>query len=367
VRLTKVNDLNAITMATRPSDPTLYVATQAGRIAAIDLAQPVTSSTLVLDLSTLVRNSGEQGFLGMAFSNDGTKLYVHYTSPAGGGTTTVAEYAATPAHPAAFGAANSGRTVFTADHSAATNHNGGSLLVGPDDDLYLGLGDGGGGNDQGGGQPVGGNGQSLGSPQGKILRIDPTPVASPAASYTIPTDNPFVGVSDARGEIWSFGLRNPFRFSFDRTTHDLWIGDVGQNAREEVDFVAAGDATNPRGKGANFGWNRREGFIATPGVSSPDVSPRIDPVFDIDHGTQPDRAIIGGYVYRGAAIPGLVGQYLYTDNQNGRIRALTRTGSSATSRDLGVAVGSPASFGEDNSGELYVLSLSSGVYKIGAP
>jgi glucose/arabinose dehydrogenase len=261
--------------------------------------------------------------------------------------------------------------VFTNDHSDATNHNGGSLVLGPDGLLYLALGDGGGGNDVGAGHVAGGNGQSLQTLLGKILRIDPTPSGS--SGYTIPSGNPFVGGSDAagpyRGEIWSFGLRNPFRLSFDRTTHDLWIADVGQGAREEVDFVAVNDATHPGGKGANFGWNRREGLIAGPDTTDP-LNPaggaRVDPIFDIDH-SHGDCAIIGGYVYRGSAIPDLAGQYLYTDNCNGKIRALTRSGATATNRDLGQTAISPSSFGEDNQGELYVLSLNNGLFKIGPP
>jgi glucose/arabinose dehydrogenase len=367
IKLTQVNSVGgAITMATRAGDPTIYLATQSGHIYAVSPGDAVGARTEVLNLSGVVRNSGEQGLLGMTFGPGGTTLYVHYTSPTGGGTTTVAEYAASGAHPAAF---SSPRVVLTDDHSAAGNHNGGSLLLGPDNLLYLALGDGGGGNDSGGGQVAHGNGQSLQRLQGKVVRIDPTP--SGGQQYTIPPSNPFVGMSDTggaiRAEIWSFGLRNPFRMSFDRTTGDLWIGDVGQGAREEVDFVASGDATHPRGKSANFGWNRREGLIAGPDGTAPNASggALVDPIFDIDHTR--DCAIIGGYVYRGSAIPGLDGQYLYTDNCNGSIRALTRSGSTAANRELGQTASSPASFGEDNSGELYVLSLSGGLYRIDPP
>jgi glucose/arabinose dehydrogenase len=365
-------------MATRAGDPTVYLGTQTGQIYAVSPGDAVGARNLVLDLSGLVRCCGEQGLLGMTFSSDGTKLYVHYTAPAGvppsPATTTVAEYAVSSAQPGVFGLPSSGRVVFTNDHSAAPNHNGGSLVFGPDGMLYLALGDGGGGNDgfpgYGSGHAIGGNGQSLQTLYGKIVRIDPTP--SGGMGYTIPPDNPFVGVSDsggpARGEVWSFGLRNPFRFSFDSHTGDLWIADVGQSAREEVDFVASNDATHPRGKGANFGWNRREGLIAGPDTSPPNLAglALIDPIFDYDH-SQGDCAIIGGYVYRGSAIPALVGQYLYSDNCNGSIRALTRSGSTATNRALGQTVTSPSSFGEDNQGELYVVSLTNGLFKIGPP
>jgi hypothetical protein len=135
-----------------------------------------------------------------------------------------------------------------------------------------------------------------------------------------------------------------------------------------VDFVAASDGSHPGGKGANFGWNRREGLIAGPDTSPPNPAggALVDPIFDIDH-SHGDCAIIGGYVYRGSDIAGLVGQYLYTDNCNGKVRALTRSGGSATSRDLGPTMVAPSSFGEDNRGELYVLSLNNGLFKIGPP
>jgi glucose/arabinose dehydrogenase len=339
----------------------------------------------VIDLSIvpgLIQAGGEQGFLGMTFNALGTKLYVHYTSPLNGGTTTVAEYTAA-APPAASGMFTSPRILFQNDHSFAGNHNGGSLLLGPDGMLYLALGDGGGGNDgfisdltlsYAAGHLLGGNAQSLESVQGKILRIDPTASLSPPMPYTIPVDNPFVGVVDvggtARGEIWANGLRNPFRFSFDKTTGDLWIGDVGQGAREEVDFVAATDPTHTPGKGLNFGWNRWEGNIVGPEHRFPPRGSLVltNPIFDYDH-SHGDCAIIGGYAYRGTAIPGLVGQYLYTDNCNGEIRSLTRSGATAGNRDLHASVGAPSSFGQDNNGELYVLSVSSGsgggLYKIG--
>jgi len=383
VHVTQINNLpSAITMATRTTDSMLYVATQQGKIYAIDPTIP-SVHTLVMDLNSppgLIQASGEQGFLGMTFSADGSKLYVHYTSPLNGGTTTVAEYAASPAAPATVTTLTQTQILFQNNHSAASNHNGGSLLLGPDNMLYLALGDGGGGNDgfigdstlsYANGHLLGGNAQSLQSFQGKILRIDPS-APSGSLRYTIPSTNPFVGGNDfgpELGEIWANGLRNPFRFSFDKTTGDLWIGDVGQGAREEVDFVAANDATHPGGKSANFGWNRWEGNIVGPEHRFPPRGSLVltNPIFDYDH-TNGNCAIIGGYAYRGSAISGLVGQYLYTDNCNGEIRSLTRSGATAQNRDLHASVGSPSSFGQDNNGELYVLSVSSGsgggVYKI---
>jgi glucose/arabinose dehydrogenase len=355
----------AITMATRPADPTLYVATLSGHVWAVDAGTGAKAE--VLDLSTVVTQAGgERGLLGMAFSPDGTRLFVHY-SATGTGATVVDEYPVSGAQPGGFDGVGSRRQVLTLAQPQG-NHNGGSLLFAPDGMLYLALGDGGGGNDgapaYGSGHAVGGNAQSLDTLLGKIVRIDPTDPTpgSVGAEYSVPPDNPFVGAA-GEDEIWSLGLRNPFRMSFDRATGDLWVGDVGQSAREEIDFVAAGDAVHPRGRAANFGWNRREGKVAGPGT--PAVSGLTEPIFDVDRSAG-DCAIIGGYVYRGSQITDLVGQYLYSDNCNGRIRALTRSGATVTNRDLGVTAGGPTSFGEDNDGNLYVLTFG-GVYRIGPP
>lgn len=359
VKLTAIVNVpgSEITMAVRSTagdTTTLYIGTQGGQIYAVD---PIAQTFVgVLDISSLVQSGGERGLLGMTFSLDGTKFYVHY-SALGTGATTVDEFAVSASVPGVFGAVASRRQVLTNPHSAG-NHNGGSLLTGPDGMLYLSLGD----------NASGANAQSLTTLHGKILRINPDdPDTSGPLTYTVPNDNPFVTTpAGSNGEIWSMGLRNPFRMSFDRATGDLWLGDVGQSTREEVDFVAASDATHPSGKSANFGWDRREGLVPGPNAGSP-PNPAggtlVDPIFDIDHSAG-DCAIIGGYVYRGSAIPALVGEYLYTDNCNGRIRALKRTGATVTNRDLGVIAIGPASFGEDNNGELYVLSLSGGIFRI---
>ena len=209
----------------------------------------------MLDLTGSVSTGGEQGLLGLAFSPDGGRLYVNYTDPAG--DTRIVEYAF------ADGRADPGsaRELLIVDQPFA-NHNGGNLVFGPDGMLWIGLGDGGGGND-----PQG-NAQSLGTLLGKMLRIDPRP--SGGRPYTVPPDNPFVGTDGARGEIWAFGLRNPWRYSFDKATGDLWIGDVGQNAREEVDFTPAGSPG-----GLNYGWpglegNRSNSGSAPSGAVAPD-------------------------------------------------------------------------------------------------
>jgi glucose/arabinose dehydrogenase len=218
--------------------------------------------------------------------------------------------------------------------------------------LYLGLGDGGGAGDSGSGHAPGGNGQSLDTLLGKILRIDPTP--SSGRQYAIPADNPFAN-GGGEPEIWAYGLRNPWRFSWDRETDDLWIADVGQNAWEEIDFVAGG-----RAAGLNFGWNRLEGtheFMGDPPANA------VPPIFEYPlDGT---CAAIGGYVYRGSRIPALAGAYVYSDFCESTIRALAQQGGRITDqRDLGIWGNSVTAFGEDQAGELYVLSQGDGLQRI---
>jgi len=215
----------------------------------------------------------------------------------------------------------------------------------PDGTLWIGTGDGGSAGD-----PQG-NGQRRTTLLGKLLRIDP--LAAGSAPYTVPPDNPFAGRTDARGEIWAYGLRNPWRFSFDRATGDLWIGDVGQDRWEEVDRVPAGDAG-----GRNFGWNVMEGkhcFAPSTGCGTEGLTL---PVAEYDHGQ--GCAITGGFVYRGAAIPALIGTYLYADSCSGRIWGLDAAAEVPKSRLLASTGASIASFGEDDSGELFVADIAGG-------
>jgi glucose/arabinose dehydrogenase len=198
--------------------------------------------------------------------------------------------------------------------------------------------------------------QSLAALSGKLLRLDPTPTRG--KGYKVPTDNPFVGRRGARPEIWAFGLRNPWRFSFDRATGDLWIGDVGQYVMEEID---AGSLR--RSAGANFGWNRLEGRRRFNGSPPPRAVP---PVHQYNH-DDGRCAVVGGYVYRGTQIRGLQGAYLYGDVCDGRIRALARAGGRGLRhRDLRLRLPGLVSFAEDRAGELYVLSLAGGVYRLAA-
>jgi glucose/arabinose dehydrogenase len=194
------------------------------------------------------------------------------------------------------------------------------------------------------------NAQNLGSLKGKIIRINPK--ASATKPYTIPPDNPFVGVSGARPEIWHLGLRNPWKWSFDKATGEQWIADVGADTLEEIDKVAAGF------KGGNFGWNLREGSLPFNGGAKPPGA--IDPFYEYPHDAT-HCSITGGFVYRGSLFPELVGNYVFTDYCGGEIRGLTPGG---TAFDLGVTVPNPVSFGQDSQGELWILSIGGGVHRL---
>jgi glucose/arabinose dehydrogenase len=350
VTFTKVADVTSGTALThRPGEPgVLYVARQGGQVVAVRDGQ--VDPTPTLDLAGRLVSGGEQGLLGIAFSPDGSKLYAHFTGT--GGESRLEEYtmAGAVADPA------SAREVLTAP-GLQPNHNGGAVTFGPDGNLYLGLGDGGAANDSGAGHAPEGNGQSLQTLLGKILRIDPTPAVT--AGYTIPSDNPYVS-GGGLPEIWVSGLRNPWRFSFDSATGDLWIGDVGQNAWEEVDRVPF-DVAN----GANFGWPLLEGSRDFRGGAIPGTT--VLPVLETSH-ADGNCAITGGYVYRGSAISALFGSYLFTDNCNGAIRAiqLGPDGAVAADRELGTVIPGVSSFGEDANGELYVVSQSQGIFRVDA-
>ena len=230
-----------------------------------------------------------------------------------------------------------------------TNHNGGQLTFGPDGYLYIGVGDGGGGGD------TDGNAQNLNVMLGKILRINPA--QSGGNAYTIPSDNPFVGRAGL-DEIWMYGLRNPWRWSFDRLTHDLWIGDVGQGLYEEIDHAAPGQ------KGTNWGWNRREGLHPFNGGTKPAGAQ--DPVVEKSHDDD-YCAIIGGYVYHSSAIPYLDGAYVYGDSCRPQISALVRSGNTAGAQhELGISVSNLTTFGESPAGELYLASGNGQIYKLAA-
>lgn len=334
-----------------PRDPRrLYVVEQAGRIRVVRGGKTLPAP--FLDIRSLVTSGGEQGLLSVAFPPDHARtglFYVYYTDKRG--RQRIVEYHRSSADRADRGSA---RLVLRMD-DAEPNHNGGLMTFGPDGRLYVATGDGGGGNDQHGAR---GNAQDLGSLLGKLLRIDPR--ASGSRPYRVPADNPFVGRSGARGEVYSYGLRNPWRFSFDRRTDDLTIGDVGQSAVEEVDFVPKG-----AGRGANFGWRPREGKrVNFKGEPAPGA---IDPVIQKTH-DEGWCSVTGGFVVRDPHLPALTGQYLYGDFCQGRIRAARLSAGKATrDRQLPLRkVDALASFGEDGAGRIYVVSLGGAVYRLAA-
>jgi glucose/arabinose dehydrogenase len=338
LRLAKVAGLQQpLALAVRSGDPAVYVAQKTGQLVALRDGR----TEVVLDLSTEVSVGGEQGLLGLAFSPDGAFLYVNYTDRAG--DTHVVEY-----EMGGDGVAEGSRREVLAVDQPFGNHNGGHLAFGPDGYLYVGLGDGGSGGD-----PLG-NGQDLGTLLGTMLRIDPRPAGG--RPYTVPPDNPFAGREGARPEIWAFGLRNPWRYSFDRATGDLWIADVGQLAREEVNRQPAGSTG-----GENYGWNRLEGTLPFEGDPPPDA---VAPVFD--YGRDTGGTVIGGFVYRGTAIPALRGAYVFGDFFSDRLMVLRPRDGDVRFRRLPVGVPNLSSFGEDLDGELYVLSLSEGLFRLEA-
>ncbi len=347
IRLTKLADLERPTaFAVRKGDATLYVTEQVGRVRAVRAGK--LAAEPVLDISNEVGSTGtEQGLLGMTFSPDGNRVYLDFTNPAG--NTRVVEYTVN----GATIDARSSRQLLAIDQPQS-NHNGGSLAIGPDGMLYIGSGDGGNAGDIGPGHVAGGNGQSTHTLLGKLLRIDPQP--SGGRPYSIPPGNPFAN-GDGRPEIFALGLRNPWRFSFDRTTGNLWIGDVGQDEWEEIDFVATG-----KGSGDNFGWNRLEGTHPYSGAVPAET---ISPIFEYSHSATGGCSVTGGYVYRGSAIPAMQGVYVFADYCAGELHGLTQvSGRRAAEGSLGATTPNITSFGEDGTGELYVLSGKDGLSRI---
>ena len=348
VRLVRVGSFDQPLYVTAPpgDERRVFVVEQGGRIWVVrggrKLARPF------LDLSSKTEAGGEQGLLSMAFAPDYATsglFYVDYTD--NNGDSRIIEYKRATEDRADPVSAR--QVIF--ERQPEPNHNGGLLLFGPDNLLYVGFGDGGGGGDQHGER---GNAQSLGTLLGKILRIDPRP--SGGRAYRIPSSNPFVGRSDARGEIYSYGLRNPWRFSFDRSTGDLSIGDVGQDQWEEIDFVRRG-----RGSGANFGWRPFEGRSHYyPDESAPGA---VSPVLVRSH-DDGWCSITGGVVVRDRALAGLFGRYVFGDFCRGQIlSARLGPGSARDVRSTRLKVSALSSFGEDAQGRVYVTSSNGPVYR----
>ena len=327
-----------VAMAVRPDDPALYVAEKAGRVVALDEGS---APRTVLDLTGQVSLGSEQGLLGLAFSPNGRFVYVNFTDTEGNTHVTEFRFDDESADP------SSRREVLFVPQPYS-NHNGGALAFGPDGYLYVALGDGGSAGD-----PLD-NGQSLSTLLGKVLRISPR--ATEGRPYGIPPDNPFVDKPGARPEIWAYGLRNPWRISFDRDTGDLWIGDVGQSGWEEIDVEPAGSPG-----GVNFGWNLYEG-----NHPFEDGNPKglTMPIYEYPNGDA-TCSVTGGYVYRGTEIPDLVGAYVFGDYCGGALEAFAPRGDRATAhRLLGPTVDALATFGEDAAGELYACSLAGRVFRL---
>ncbi len=334
VRLVEIADVDTPTaIAFRDDDETIYVAEQEGRVVAVRDGE--VDDEPFLDIADRVTAGGEQGLLGLTFSPDGDRLYVHFTND--DGDARVVEYEVVTGDDGTASVDETSGRVLLRIRDREPNHNGGQLAFGPDGALYLGMGDGGGGGDQGVGHASGGNAQSSDTLLGKILIID---------------------VDEGGAEICDLGLRNPWRFSFDRDTGDLWIGDVGQSEWEEIDRVPGDEPC-----GHNFGWNVFEGDERyRPGQ----IDDAVEPVAVLSH-DDGNCSVIGGYVYRGTEIPALEGWYVFTDYCDGRLRALRVDDGGAVERTrLGATADEPSSFGEDADGELYVLSQSDGLLRLEA-
>jgi glucose/arabinose dehydrogenase len=329
-----------------PGDDRLFVLEKAGTIRVIKSG--VLLTTPFLDLTGKVESQGgEQGLLGLAFAPDyatSGRFFIHYNDRAGNNRVSLLRVSADPDR-AELGTELEVLVI----PQPGVAHNGGQLLFGPDGFLYIGLGDGS-DSDQG-------RGQSLSDLFGSILRID---VIS-ARPYLVPPDNPFVSTAGARPEVWSYGLRNPWSFSFDRATNDLYIADAGESHWEEIDFASAADGA---GRGVNYGWSVMEGAHCVRGDLC-DQTGLTPPVLEYSHSD--GCAVIGGHVYRGAAIPRLQGTYFYADYCLGAVRSFRLSGGVPVEQtdwpDLRPD-GQITSFGEDPAGELYVVTQEGGVFKI---
>jgi glucose/arabinose dehydrogenase len=347
VRLKRIGSFSSPIYVTAPRGDRsrVFVVERAGRIRVVlnghKLGRPF------LDISSNVRTDSERGLLSMAFAPDyktSGLFYVYFTDR--GGDIHVEEF-----HRSAnanVAGAGSGRNVLTIEHSRFGNHDGGQLQFGPDGFLYVGVGDGGSEGDPSR------NGQKLSTNLAKILRIDPR--AGGGRAFRIPAGNPFAGRSGARPEIWAYGLRNPWRFSFDRKTGALAIGDVGQDRQEEVDFAARG-----KSRGANYGWSVREGTLSFNSGRAPGAR---RPALVRSHRSG-WCAITGGYIVRDRSLRGVYGRYVYGDLCKSGIHSVVlRPGGARSDRSLGISVGQLVSFGEDAAGHVYAVSLNGPVYRL---
>ncbi|MEW2066203.1 PQQ-dependent sugar dehydrogenase [Streptomyces sp. NPDC007346] len=337
VTLTEVATAQSPSAGAAGPDGKVWIAERAGTVRVLGdqgLGEPV------LDISAETTTDGERGLLGVAFDPEFAHFYISYTDLEG--TSTIDEFAVEDGQLQP----DTRRTVLTQEQPYP-NHNGGDIKFGPDGYLYIAFGDGGSGGDPHG------NGQNLDTLLGKLLRIDP----GGGEPYAIPADNPFVAEEDARDEIWAYGLRNPWRFSFDAGTGDLLIGDVGQSEWEEIDWAPA-DSEG----GENYGWSSMEGNHPFRGGTEP--ANHVPPVHEYDRSGL-GCSVTGGFVYRGEAIADLAGQYVFSDYCDGTLRTLRIENGEVTDEgDLGVQGGEVISFVEAGDGELYVLAIGGTVSRV---
>jgi glucose/arabinose dehydrogenase len=339
--------------STAPGDARLFVIQQTGQIVIVSGGK---RSGIFLDISSRLSCCGERGLLGLAFHPDyatNGRFFVRYTTPAG--DVRISEFHVSPDPNKADAASE--KVLMTIPHPSFDNHNGGRIEFGPDGYLYIGTGDGGSGGDPNN------HGQALDTLLGKLLRID-VDHAAEGLAYAIPDGNPFAGQAGKRGEIWAYGLRNPYTFSFDRQTHDLWIADVGQDAYEEVDraTVASGG-----GNGANFGWSVMEGDHCYKPATGCNATGITLPLAEYAHGSSDSIgcAIIGGYVYRGNVHPDLGGRYFFADYCSGRIWDAAASGpTQQTPQELLRSGLKITGWGQDTNGELYVTSTDGVLYQL---
>lgn len=334
-------------LASPPGSADIYVVEQPGRVRKLADGVPQAPT---LDISARVGRGGERGMLSLAFDPRfaaNGHVFVYFTDPGGDIAVERFTFPLPGAMQPPVAPESTAVRVITIPHATFANHNGGQLQFGPDGMLYLGTGDGGGGGD-----PLG-SGQNLNTLLGKIVRIDVT-----SLPYRVPADNPFIGQPGKRPEIWAYGVRNPWRFSFDGATRSLYIADVGQGSREEVNVASADTG------GLNYGWNRWEGRICYPPGATCSGAGITLPLVDYDHGN--GCAITGGYVYRGAALPEVVGRYFYSDFCGGWLRSFLDLGGAASEQvDWAIrSIGNIQSFGEDSRKELYALTSSGKVYRL---
>jgi glucose/arabinose dehydrogenase len=321
-----------------------FVLEQRGMIRIIQNGAVV--GTPFLDIQSIVEDGGELGLLGLAFHPQfaqNRRFYLNYTTTrlTGGLQTVIAEYLASQTNP---NQADTAERILLQINQPFDNHNGGQLAFGSDGFLYIALGDGGGGGD-----PAN-NGQRLDTLLGKILRIDVNGNNSSNGQYGVPANNPFVS-GGGQPEIWAFGLRNPWRFSFDTVSGRLFCGDVGQNEFEEIDIIV---------RGGNYGWRVMEGAHCFSPSSGCNQSGLILPIAEYSHSE--GEAVIGGFVYRGTAIPSLQGLYVFGDLSSGNIWTLRETSSGTWTRTLLLTTTRTiSSFGQDQAGEIYVLDYVNGI------